>query len=180
MGLVLFSYEWSTTLSEEEYVRRESAHALRRSLSAKIVTALLILSGIACLFRASTLPLALVLLVAGGIMLTLQLWLKAGFRRMYRRATYLHGPITHGVNDRGPLFKEGDLSAQTSWDDVQVWAEEEEKLWIAASGMPAVYLSIAELKECEIYERVLGLAKEKGAEFDSAKARSRGAASSTL
>ena len=140
-----------------------------------VVIAPLVLVGIVP-FRASTLPLAFVLFVAGGGVLTLPLLSNAGLRRMYRRAAYLHGPITYGVNDRGLFFKGGELSAQTSWDNVEIWAEEEGQLWIAASGMATIYLPISELIVRGIYERVLGRAKEKGAEFNSARAKSRAAA----
>lgn len=168
-----FSYEYVTTVSQDQYVRRESALLGRRPMWVNVVIALLMLMGIACLVRASTIPLALLLLAVGIAAWTSPLWTRIAYRGMYQKASYLHGPITYGVNERGPSFKGGELSAKSHWDNVKVWGELDEQMWIAASGMPTVFLPIEELRARGLYERVLGLAKGSGVEFDSAKGEAR-------
>jgi hypothetical protein len=166
-----FAFELSFELTEDEYVRRESEFLSRRSWRSDIAKALLTVLGIACLFRSSTIPIAILLLGAAVAAWTSPIWYRSTQRDWYRKRLYLHGLISCGVSERGIWFKGGALTVESGWDGVTVWGEAHNDLWIAAFGMPTIYLPIAELQKRNLYDRVRSLAERSGVEFNSPSAR---------
>ena len=174
-----FAFELSSEVTEDEYVRRESELLGKRSWRSDSAKTLVTVLGIACLFRSSTLPVAFLLLGVAVAAWAFPLWSRLTQRDWYRKRLYLHGPITCGVSERGIWYKGGALAAESGWDGVTVWGEARDDLWIAASGMPTVYLPIAKLQEQGLYARVRSLAERSGVEFNSPRAHGGVGASAT-
>jgi len=165
-----FSFELTSEITEDEYVRREWALLGKRSWRSDSKKALVTVLGVACLFRFSTLPIAFLLLGVAVAAWTRPLWMRATQRKWYRQRLYLHGPITCGVSERGIWYKGGSLAAESGWDGVTVWGVVRDNLWIAASGMPTVYFPIAALQERGLDARVRALAQRSGVEYNSPRA----------
>jgi hypothetical protein len=167
-----FQFEHTTRFTEAEYVHlRRIGPILSRRGRVKFLLALLLGAGLIA-FR-WTAPLGgFLVLTLVGFSLLLRFGPKFG-RDEYRRSSYMHGDITYGVAGWGIWIEAGPLRAESMWAGVQTWHSRDGMLMLAAAGMPPVYLPEAQLREAGLYDKVMALAREYAAEFDTPEARRR-------
>lgn len=167
-----FRFEHTITFTEAEYVHLRRIGPLM-SRRGRVKFALALLVGLGLIAFHWTAPLGgFLVLTMVGFSLLMRFGPKFG-RDEYRGSAYLRGPITYGVAGWGVWLEAGPLRAESAWAGVQTWHSRDGMLMLAASGMPPVYLPEAKLRDAGLYDRVMALAREHAAEYDSPEARRR-------
>ncbi len=151
-------------LSQDEFVAITGL-LKRRNRPFRLV--LLLAVGIACLFWSYTLVLGILLLIFACVALVMPLSIPAGTASTYRASPHLHGELIYRVTDRDLSVTGADFDCQCSWKNLAVWQERDGWVVLSPHGMPRLLLSTQLLRQADVYDSVLELAREHAREFDT-------------
>ena len=159
-----FKFENTLKLTESQYLAVWAILPPRR-LSRSIRMVALAAVGIVFLFTPYTVVLGAILLGLIILMTFFPRIIPVGARSLFHGHKYLRDVLTYGVTEQKLWVKGTRLEASVSWSMLVTWREIEGWLVLSASGIPPVYLSLAGLREQELYEQVSGLARQNAKEF---------------
>ena len=161
-------FENTVKLTESEYVTVWGATTGPK----KVKFAVLVAVGIACLFTPYTLLLGLGALGFAVLALFTPLIVPGTARHRFRQSEYLKDALTYGVNEHKLWVKGASIDASVPWSMLAVWRETADWLVLSPHGIPAIYLSLARLREEGLYGRVRALAASSAPEFNKFRPRS--------
>ena len=114
-----------------------------------------------------TAPLGGLLLAFAALMWSARGLSKKGLRHDYAQARYLHGPTTYGVSEAGFWLEGGPLRVHSAWSGLALWHRWDNWLLLQGHHTPPFYFPVRELDAAGVYDRVMELAREHGAEYGS-------------
>ncbi len=166
-----FRFENTVELTEEQYVAIHSVFP-KKPWFVYLRLIVLITVGVVCLFSSYTLLLGVALLgFAATAVFLPKMIIPGGTRHIFRGHKFLKYPLTYGVSDQRLWIKGTLIDASVHWTMLVVWREVEGWLILSPSGIPPLYFSISRLKEEGVYDRVRGMAKSHGQEYNKAPRR---------
>jgi hypothetical protein len=166
----LFTFEFQTEMSEEDYRAGQSSGLPRSRRSWILLTAATIL-GIAAMFSLRTMAVGVVVLTLCTFAWTYPRWSRNFAGKDYWSRRYLHGPLTYGISDQKLWFRGRHLYSESTWEGLSVWEEKDGVLRLHANGMPELFLPIDILRNAGVYDKVRECINGHGLEFDSPAAR---------
>jgi hypothetical protein len=167
-----FSFEHSWTMSPEDYLRLNAVD-LPRTPRARLRLVVVGLVGGLMLASPYSAGMGVVVIAMVVFLLSTPRMSRSVLRRKFAETAYLQGPVRYGVSGRGFWMAAGEVGAESTWAGLAAWQEREGWLVLSGSGMPPVYLPLADLRAAELYPAVVSLARANGREIDLRAARSR-------
>jgi hypothetical protein len=73
--------------------------------------------------------------------------------------------MKYGVSDEGLWVQGRTIDAKASWSLLVTWQIRNDWFMLSPSGMPQVYLPVAEMKKSGVYDHIMQLSKKNGKEF---------------
>ena len=150
-------------MSQAQYVTLVGLMASGRSRLLRRIVG--VAGGVACLFSPYTLLLGVVVLVSIAIASIVPHCLPGTAARTYREMTYLHGPVTYGVDHERLWARAAGLSAEVTWRHLTVWQERGGWLIFRGNGFPLMLFPVDGLTAAGLYDIVRGIAARHCAEF---------------
>jgi hypothetical protein len=161
-----FRFEQTMRLTDAEYIVVWSPASTHSSVRTVRLLALIIV-GTILLFNPYTLVVGAVLLLLLAVNFFKPGLMGVGTRSTFHQQKYLRKALTFGVSDEKLWVSGDEIEASAAWSLLSVWRETNGLFILSASGIPPVYLPVAQLKEEGVYEKVRALAQEHGKEFDA-------------
>jgi hypothetical protein len=161
-----FSFEHSWEMTSADYVRLNTPE-VRPSRRGFVWLAAMIVCGVAALFWRYTAALGVLALMIVVLVVSMPRLVRSATRRRFAESEYLQGPVAYGVSSRGSWLRGQNLGAESEWTGLSKWRELDGWLILFSSGMPPVYLPIAELRSADLYDDVTALARAHGAQLDA-------------
>ena len=153
-------FEHTIEFDEETYRaiwQRNSTRWLRFAIA--------LVFGLFMLFWSYTLLLGVLVLILCFIQLVSPRLLSKGLYYNFRDHKYLHDPMRYGVSGEHLWVQGRTIDAKASWSLLATWQIRNDWLILSPSGMPKVYLPVAEMKNSGVYDQIMQLAKKNGKEF---------------
>jgi hypothetical protein len=153
-------FEYTIEFDEESYRaiwQRKSTRWLRFAIALVV--------GLFMLFWSYTLLLGVVVLILCFIHLVSPGLLSKGLHHNFRGLKYLHHPMKYSVSDEHLQVQGRTIDAKASWSLLATWQVRNDLLILSLSGLPQVYLPVAEMKKSGVYDHIMQLAKKNGKEF---------------
>ena len=85
----------------------------------------------------------------------------------FNKSTYLHSPLTYGVNEKKLWVRGQKLDAEFDWELASVWDTREGWLRISADQFPSLWFKVSALKDSGVYEQVIQLCYKHALQFNS-------------
>jgi hypothetical protein len=152
------SFEHTCELSEADYlalhafVLRYSRRGVTRQVIVAVVGALMLLS-------VYTAGIGVLLMLTVAFCASLPRLEPRMLRSKFRESGCLRGPVAYGVSHRGFWLRGDHFAAEADWSTLRTHKEAAGWLMLGSSSIPPVYLPIGDLREREVYEQVVTLAR---------------------
>jgi hypothetical protein len=161
-----FSFSHELLLTEDQYVAIwRSAKSSRRwkMLISQSVIAIVVL--VLSLLSAYTTGLGIALALFFFYLGTIGFFPPQILRKTFRDLRYISDPITYSVTQKDLSVASRRLHASATWDLLVTWQIVGDWLILRASDIPQLYFPVERLKQLDMFDKVLGLAKRNGKEF---------------
>jgi hypothetical protein len=151
-----FTFEHTFTIKEGDFRQLWQVMNPRRHPLVRLALGVV---GVVCLLSSWTFVLGIVILLILVLRMAVPSFLDFGYAAQFKTSPHLHGPVTYGVSDSALWVSGESFEARCRWTNLMMWRIRKDWLVLAPSGMTCLYFSVSQLKEADVLEPVMALAR---------------------
>ena len=161
-----FEYKHSLKLTSDQFAETQS---LLKKETRRIRRLVSLLFGIACLFSPYTIVLGIALLFLLALVVFIPKKAPSINKNRFKEFPHLHKKLTHEVTDSELRIHGKEIDFRCSWPNLRFWQLKNNWLILSPNGMPMLLFNITDLKNKNVYDEILSLAKMHGFEYGHAE-----------